>query len=828
MIRGAVSESASGLRPASAYFVVAAVLSVVAGWVAWIALGGEPWSGFRPVREEDPPPEYTICDRAGRPMAAFVQRMDLALSPRSLWQAHTPETILVGLAQALGASTSAQQLLERMMPDAKNGVVRAPWKLDAVQARALDLYLQRGSSDPEATPNPIRGMWLERTDGKAARAALDGATFRVAWQPTVVLSAEVRESHLKRQAKNPLRWSRELADGIALALYADQAVRPGDDEKLLERQRARIWEGLMPTRFVFAMPDFDATRAPEVWGLLNDQHVAAHQMSIQRGRNRRYPLGTMRLLGGWGFIDRSEGERRALASFGVDPLVIATAEQRAGFVAALSTGDRKRLDTATWKELSEPEAIVGLELVCDRLLRSDAWKSLEREPAYYEFNRHRPIRQVARGQGSQARSYYLDSQPASDTPRVVTTIDARLQLEVGRQLDRVMENFKPALTMAIVIDVESGDVLAVDSREAYAFSGFAPATHSFTPGSTGKVLVMATALEAGVVRPTDIFDVGHGEYRVPNTGRVIHEAERPGRSGRISASECLAFSLNAGLVQIGLRVAPEVLRGTMRKLHYAELPRSGFPGERPGMLAPLPWKASTTWSSVCFGHEYMTTMWQHAAGLTAIVRGGEWKPLRLLDRVEQNGTVWTLPRAEGERVFSEATCQTVREMMMLGAREGTGSPVASPAKLPGAIVGTKTGTAQKVSTEICLHVELQDQANHARNGTTCSRACRAKLVHASRNHRDCYTSSIVMFGRLPEGGREVLVYVVVDDRSVGERYGSRTAGPAAAAILKEALGLTSNNEPVVRLDANGFVPSNLPSQSGRGLQSMPWVKETSR
>ena len=56
MIRNAVPESASGLRPASAYFVVASVLCIVALWVSWIALGGKVWAGFQPTREEDPPP----------------------------------------------------------------------------------------------------------------------------------------------------------------------------------------------------------------------------------------------------------------------------------------------------------------------------------------------------------------------------------------------------------------------------------------------------------------------------------------------------------------------------------------------------------------------------------------------------------------------------------------------------------------------------------------------------------------------------------------------------------------------------------------------------
>jgi cell division protein FtsI/penicillin-binding protein 2 len=179
-------------------------------------------------------------------------------------------------------------------------------------------------------------------------------------------------------------------------------------------------------------------------------------------------------------------------------------------------------------------------------------------------------------------------------------------------------------------------------------------------------------------------------------------------------------------------------------------------------------------------------------------------------------------------VFSAATCETVREMMKLGAREGTGRVVASPEKLPGVIAGTKTGTAEKVSTEVCLHVELEHQAKHAKQGTKCSKACRKKLTGAPRNHKSCYTSSMVIFGRRESGGRELLVYVVVDDRSSGERYGSAAAGPAATAILREALGLTANAEPLVQVDPNGFVPSTITPSTERGLRSLPRVEASAR
>src|SRR5262249_50038980 len=156
----------------------------------------------------------------------------------------------------------------------------------------------------------------------------------------------------------------------------------------------------------------------------------------------------------------------------------------------------------------------------------------------------------------------------------------------------LMSVHKPALAMAIVLDVASGDVLAIDSVEAYGVQPFAPVYHTFTPGSTFKVLTMAIALEEHAVRPDTRFDVGDGEYRVvnPKNGKVrlIHEAEGS-LKGEQDAAHLFAFSVNAGLVQIGLRVPPEVFRGYLVPLGYGAVPGAGLGVERAGYLKELPW-----------------------------------------------------------------------------------------------------------------------------------------------------------------------------------------------------------------------------------------------
>ena len=94
--------SSAGLRPMSAFVVIGSVVLVVAGWVAW--LSHEHASGRPALARETvgSPPSYAIVDSEQRVLANFVPRFDLELSPRSMWQAHTPSVITERISEVLG------------------------------------------------------------------------------------------------------------------------------------------------------------------------------------------------------------------------------------------------------------------------------------------------------------------------------------------------------------------------------------------------------------------------------------------------------------------------------------------------------------------------------------------------------------------------------------------------------------------------------------------------------------------------------------------------------------------------------------------------------
>ena len=735
----AALSSASGLRPMSAFVVIGAVVLLVAGWVLRFSLSSASQPGRLRV-EEGERPAYSIADSKGRTLARFVPRFDLEMSPRSMWQAHTPRRMAATIAGILGGSPGEDELLAAMLPDATDGVIAAEGlAIDANAAQRIRGWIASGAGTEKG---PLEGIWLEeRAD----------ATFRVVWQPEVLLSEAVRERCGSRSA---WRWARRLADGLARALHEPTLEQPLLASADAQRQRDQVWKALLPSAFCRPIVGIAPECVLPLREELERQGVAAWQMKIAYARDRAYPSGEHELFGSWGFVQPDQLERRPRE---------------------------------------------GLELVCDRLLAGETELGLEFNPEVYTWLDDRTVR------GERAPGF-VSFAAASTPPVIVSTLDIALQRYVGAVLEETLDEHDAALAMALVADVETGDVLAVDSRERYPIQPFAPIYHVFTTGSTFKVVTMAVALEEGVVQPSTRFEVGQGEYRVhyPDgrpSARVIHEAEGA-LTGTNSAAELFAFSVNAGLAQIALLVEDEHFRSYLVDLGYGKPAGSSLGIERAGNLTPLPWKYAYTHASVGFGHEISTTAWQHASALATVIRGGVFRPLRILRAIEQGERRIELPVADGTRVFSPETCEKVREMMRLGAEVGTGREVRATFEqhlaqsLQREIqssevdLGTKTGTAEKVPSELCVHVELKERARWERDGLTPTKARVESLRRLAKPHGRCYTSSIVVFGRAPGGERELMVFVVVEEPRGKERFGSRVAGPAAERILVEGLGLT--------------------------------------
>ena len=800
-------DSASGLKPTTAFVLVAAVLGLIGLKAAKISFLDEGEQPRNLMQQAVPDVTFDILDANGTPLALSVERLELVMSPNAAWQAHTPDRMAALLARALGPAYSEEKLLETMLPDAERGTIRVRSEalaLDAAQARAVHAWILAGAKREDAAPVPIQGIRIEKGERKD--------TYAIAWKPALLLSERTRA---EQGVSKPLDWSRRIADDLYACLHGTPIREALGTDEEVAAARAEIWGALLPARFKLVVKEVPPEAALAVWNLLGEERVRAHQMDLRRVGRRAYPARADRegrsnpplaVLGSWGTLEPEDAEKAARLRLGLAPGSPLSAEE-----LDLLRGEAARL-------VYEPSPRDGIELLGQRILAGSEWQDLERRPERYTYLANQPTRQPL-------QRYFRELMPAGETPHLVTTLDVELQRQVRRQLEMVMEKHRPALAMAIAVEVATGKVLAVDAIDPYGMGGFLPTIHTFTPGSTMKVPVMAAALEAGVVRPDDKFDTFDGHMKLP--GREINEAENS-RTGIITAAEGLAYSCNAVLVQIGMRVAAEELRGRFVGLGYGQRPGSGLGPERPGYVRPLPWRPNWTHASVSFGHEMSVTLWQHAAALASIVRGGEYRPLTVIEAVEQAGVRRPLPLAPAHRVFAPHTCDQVREMMAMGARSGTGRTV----YCDHLEMGTKTGTSEKVGNEVCLHVELQHNRDHGCRG---AKKCRKALVGAKRDHRTCYTSSMCAYARVPGTEREVLVLVVADEPRGGKRYGSEVAGPAAAAILEEALMTRRDGVRPPELSPEGFAhlvaeesaPASRAQASGKkkntnaGFQ-LPW------
>ena len=774
-------ESASGLRLAAAFLLIIAVLGVVAlkaFKLAFVDAGEQP----RNLKEQRSPEiGFDLVDKNGVPLALSIERMELVAYPNALWQAHTPDQLLPVLARTLGWKT--EELSEALLPPLVQGwfeITAEPFQLDAVQGQALSNWIARGSNDPAAVANPVAGFELRR----------EGALgpWRLRWQPIVALSRATRERH---GANSTVRWTRRIADDLIQCVFGAQGKKELEsNEHELNAARAMIWDALLPLHFKRVLKEVPPETAMRVYQLLKTESVRDHQMRLLPVNKRVYPVREgaesdeqpLAVLGAWGMLPGEEARERARKELHLED------DQ------ALEPEDQTELEARELLRRSYPSPVCGLELLGYRTLQQPEYAWIQRDPErYYFLASYVPRRAPMR--------YFQADEPGSAVPRLVTTLDAGLQRHMRSALEQVMEKHKPAVAMAIAIEVATGKVLAVDSLDAYEASGFQPTVHTFTPGSTMKVIVMSTAVDTGVIDLDEKIDTFEGHF-VLDGKRKISEAEGK-HTGKFTPAEGLAYSCNAVLVQIGLRIPAAELYTRLKRLHYAHYPEAGLGSESCGRLPPWPWTRVWSHASVCFGHELMVTLWQHAAALATVVRGGNYLPLRLFEAVEQGTRHEALPEpGPGERIFKPETCATVRSMMQLGAREGTGRAVYCDEL----VMGTKTGTAQKVGGEVCLHTEMAYQRELAQGGP---HRTRQELKGLKSHGGPCYTSSMCAWGHLPDSTREVMVLLVVDEPRGGSHYGSEVAGPATISILKEALGYTHGGVRVNEAPKSGFAPLEI-------------------
>lgn len=280
------------------------------------------------------------------------------------------------------------------------------------------------------------------------------------------------------------------------------------------------------------------------------------------------------------------------------------------------------------------------------------------------------------------------------------TIDAQIQFFAEEALAENVEKFGARWGGCIVVDVPTGDILAwaqypffdpnkvnatpqVDRRNRLA-------TDMLEQGSTIKSFLVAAALEEKVVEPSTVINCEKGKWKLKNV--VLHDTHP---YAKLNVEKILHVSSNIGAAKIGLMMGAEKYRRYLALLGFGE--RTGLPlaGEARGILrAPGRWSEIDV-ATASFGQSFSATVVQMAQAYLCLASEGVKRPLRLV--MDQAGECLlgaaATPLFAGERIFSESTMNKVRDMLREVVEEegGTGKQ----ARIPGLVVGGKTGTAQK-------------------------------------------------------------------------------------------------------------------------------------
>jgi cell division protein FtsI/penicillin-binding protein 2 len=362
-----------------------------------------------------------------------------------------------------------------------------------------------------------------------------------------------------------------------------------------------------------------------------------------------------------------------------------------------------------------------------------------------------------------ARGRILEVRDDSATPprhgqTVVLTLDAVIQVYAERALDSVAETWKPKTACAIVLDPQTGDILAMASRpgfdpnhpdqaETEAWKN-RPIADMYEPGSTFKPFVVAWGLAQGCLRSTDVFDCENGEYHMGR--RVLHDHHK---YGHLSIVDILVKSSNIGMAKIGERMGNARLYQAAAVFGFGGRSGIELPGELPGRLRPLnKWNSYST-GSVPMGQEIAVTPLQVIAAYGALANGGTLKTPRLVVREQADDD------SVGSGIVSHVIDRQVadwvrREALAAVVSRGTGKKAA----ISGYEIFGKTGTAQKPDPQT---------GDYSRNRHVSSFVCGA-----------------------PVDEPKVLVMISVDEPSVslnGEHFGGSVAAPAAGELLHHAL-----------------------------------------
>ena len=279
------------------------------------------------------------------------------------------------------------------------------------------------------------------------------------------------------------------------------------------------------------------------------------------------------------------------------------------------------------------------------------------------------------------------------------TIDRDVQWVAQEAIRTVVKSSRALSGTVVVMNPKTGEILAHASYPSFEpgnTKGVDPyrwknpsVQEVYEPGSTGKIITIASAIEEGKIAPETVMTI---PYKLKRSNKVFHDHE-PHPVQKLTLAGALAVSSNTGAIKVGEMLSNDKLHSYLKKFGIAEKPGSGLPGEETGKLLDVSDWSGTTAPTVAFGQGYSLTALQATSVFATIANDGvRVTPTVIAGISDAAGRYTPANRQKSVRVISTDTAQKMRLMMESVVSASGTAPAAA---IPGYRVAGKTGTAQR-------------------------------------------------------------------------------------------------------------------------------------
>lgn len=398
------------------------------------------------------------------------------------------------------------------------------------------------------------------------------------------------------------------------------------------------------------------------------------------------------------------------------------------------------------------QGLSGLELIYDKYLTGE----------------YGAIKYLSDAKGNKLELTEVYEEP-QDGVNVTLTINYELQSVLERELNNAVSKYNPDQALGIVMNPKTGEILAMSSRPNFSPSNYQkysieeinrnlPIWSTYEPGSTFKIITLATALEEKLIDLNKDTFHDSGSISVENA-RI--KCWKHGGHGSQTFLQVVENSCNPGFVVMGQKIGKEKLFEYIKSFGFGKPTGIDLNGESSGILFSLDRVGPVELATTAFGQGVSVTPIQQITAVSSAINGGYLNTpyiVKSLNEPETNTVIKDFNKVTKRKVISESTSKMVRETLESVVTNGTGRN----AFIDGYRVGGKTGTAQKVQ-----------------NG-----------IYMVGN----YITSFIGF--LPANDPEVIVYIAVDNAKGITQYGGTIAAPIARSVLNEAIKVLNIEKPV--------------------------------